>query len=231
LPEFNVVDQLIRPEIFSREVKAFFTRKSLGANAGMIGNLLSISEQDIYIPVQRHTDRVLVLGADQAPVTADAVISQRKRLLLGVRVADCVPILLHDRRKSVVGAVHAGWRGTASQIIMKTVRSMVELFDSSPKDIIAAIGPSIRWQCYEVGNEVKEAVCEATGEGNYCISRKDKCFIDLSSANRIQALSSGIPGENIWSSPECTRCNPDEFHSYRYSRRYTGSQGGFIGVF
>jgi YfiH family protein len=225
------MDQLIKPEIFNGEVKAFFTRKLLGANIGKISNLLSISMQDIYLPVQKHTDRVLVLQSDLAPVTADAVVTQRKGILLGVRVADCVPILLYDRRESVIGAVHAGWRGTASQIIKKTVRTMVELFGTSPKDIMAAIGPSIRWQCYDVGSEVKEAVCEATGEGKYCMPEKDKYFIDLSSANRIQALSSGIPGENIWSSGECTRCNPDAFYSYRYSRTYAGSQGGFIGVF
>jgi YfiH family protein len=162
---------------------------------------------------------------------ADAVVTQRKGILLGVRVADCVPILLYDRLKSAVGAVHAGWRGTASQIVKKTVGMMVELFDSAPDDIVVAIGPSIRWQCYDVGIEVREAVCEATGEGKYCIWRNGKCFIDLSSANRIQVLSSGIPADNIWSSVECTRCNPDSFYSYRYSGEYTGGQGGFIGVF
>jgi hypothetical protein len=225
------MDQLIKPDIFNGEVKAFFTGKSLGANIGKISNLLSISEQDIYLPVQKHTDQVLVLRSDIAPVTADAVVTQRKGILLGVRVADCVPILLYDRRNSIVGAVHAGWRGTAARIMKKTVQTMVELFGSTPKDIIAAIGPSIRWQCYDVGSEVKEAVCEATGKGKYCISKKDKYFVDLSSANRIQALSSGIPGENIWSSIECTRCNPEAFYSYRYSKTYAGSQGGFIGVF
>jgi YfiH family protein len=225
------MDQLIKPEIFNGKVKAFFTRKSPGADIGKISNLLSISEKDIYLPVQKHTDQVLVLRSDLAPVTADAVVTQRRGILLGVTVADCVPILLYDRRKSAVGAVHAGWRGTASQIMKKTVRIMVELFDSAPGDIIVAIGPSIRWQCYDVGVEVKEAVCEATGEGKYCMSNKGKCFIDLSSANRTQALSSGIPAGNIWSSGECTRCNPDAFYSYRYSRRYAGGQGGFIGVF
>jgi YfiH family protein len=225
------MDQLIKPEIFNGEVKAFFTRKLLGANIGKISNLLSISMQDIYLPVQKHTDRVLVLQSDLAPVTADAVVTQRKGILLGVRVADCVPILLYDRRKSAVGAVHAGWRGTASQIVKKSVRTMVELFDSAPEDIVVAIGPSIRWQCYDVGVEVKEAVCKATGEGKYCMSREGKCFVDLSSANRVQVLSAGIPAENIWSSGECTRCNPDAFYSYRYNRECAGGQGGFIGVF
>lgn len=225
------MDQLIKPDIFNGDVKAFFTGKSLGVNTEKISNLLSISKQDIYLPVQKHTDQVLVLQSDLTPVTADAVVTQRKGILLGVRVADCVPILLYDRGKSITGAVHAGWRGTASQIMKKTVQTMVELFGSVPEDIMVATGPSIRWQCYDVGSEVKEAVCEATGEGTYCTSKKEKYFIDLSSANRIQALSSGIPGENIWSSSECTRCNPDAFYSYRYSKTYAGSQGGFIGVF
>jgi len=225
------MDKLIKPDIFNGEVKAFFTGKSVGADIGKISNLFSISEKDIYLPVQKHTDQILVLQSDLTPLTADAVVTRRKGILLGVRVADCVPILLYDRRIQAVGAVHAGWRGTASEIIKKTVRTMVEFFGSAPEDIMVAIGPSIRWQCYDVGVEVKEAVSEATGEGVYCVSRSGKYFIDLSSANRIQALSSGIPAENIWISGECTRCNPNAFYSYRYSRKYLGGQGGFIGVF
>jgi YfiH family protein len=225
------LDQLIKPDIFDGRVEAFFTRKPLGANIGRISSLLSIPKKDIYLPVQKHTDRVFILQSDLTPATADAVITRRKGILLGVRVADCVPILLHDRRKYTVGVIHAGWRGTASQIIKMTLHMMVDVFGSAPEDIMVAIGPSIRWHCYDVGREVKEAVCEATGEGTYCISERNKYFIDLSSANRIQALGSGIPGENIWSSAECTRCNPDSFYSYRYDKKYAGSQGGFIGVF
>ena len=108
---------------------------------------------------------------------------------------------------------------------------MSEGFGSLPPDIRMALGPSIRWGCYEVDREVKDAVCEASGEGEYFIEGRDgKYSVDLCSANIYQALSAGIPEENIWSSDECTYCNPGEYYSYRYDKVIRGSQGGFIGI-
>jgi len=227
----NAMDILIRPDIFDGQVKAFFTGKSLGADRDKISKVFSIDKDDIYLPLQKHTDIVWLLNADRTPVPADAVITQAKGILIGVQVADCVPALLHDKKKSVVGAVHAGWRGTSLQIMKKTILFIVEQFDSDPHDINMAIGPSIRGNCYAVGTEVKDAVLKATGPGDYIILRDGKFCMDLSSANMLQALSAGIPLKNIWRSHECTFCNPRVFHSYRYHKDYAGRQGGFIGIF
>ncbi len=216
---------------FSNGVKAFFTSKSLGAEINKISNILSIKKEDIFLPIQRHTDKVLVLESDLESKVADAVVTKRKGILIGVQVADCVPVLLFDRKKSIIGSVHAGWRGTAAQIVKKTIKLMVEDFNSSPDDIIIAFGPSIRWNCYYVGYEVKDAVCKATGNGKYHVKTDGGYCIDLSSANMLQALSMSIPGKNIWSSNECTYCNPDKYYSYRYSNGCAGRQGGFIGIF
>jgi YfiH family protein len=186
---------------------------------------------NIYLPLQKHTDSVLVVESDLSAKIADAVITQRKNILIGVKVADCVPILIFDTEKKVAGAVHAGWKGTASSIIKKTIRSMNIYFDSSPKDIRIALGPSIRWNCYEVGLDVKDAIFNATGDGYYCIEKDNgKYCVDLASANIYQSMSMGVPEENIWISNECTYCNPDKYHSYRYEKAYNGSQGGFIGI-
>jgi copper oxidase (laccase) domain-containing protein len=81
-----------------------------------------------------------------------------------------------------------------------------------------------------VGDGVASAVKEETGEGPYHVLREGRSLIDLSSANMIQAISSGIPGRNIWKAMECTSCNPDRFYSYRQARGATGRQGGFIGM-
>ncbi|OIP59572.1 MAG: hypothetical protein AUK38_05210 [Nitrospirae bacterium CG2_30_41_42] len=225
------MDRLICPDIFDGHIKAFFTRKSLGVDIKKISRILSIKREEVFLPVQRHTDKVLVIDLNFKSTIADAVVTKRKGILIGVQVADCVPILLFDRRNSIIGAVHAGWRGTASQIIKKTIKSMFEYFSSSPQDIKIAIGPSIRWDCYDVDFEVKNAVYNATGKGKYYKKRSDgKYCVDLSSANMYQALLMGIPEENIWSSNECTYCNPNEYHSYRYGKDCTGRQGGFIGI-
>jgi YfiH family protein len=220
-----------RGGFFSNGVKAFFTRKSLGVDIKEISIIFSMKEKDIYLPLQRHTDRIVVIESDLEPKIADAIITERKGILIGVRVADCVPILLLDKRNSVIGAVHAGWRGTAAQVIKKTLKSMLGHFYSFPEDIHIALGPSIRWSCYDVGNEVKEAICKATGDGEYYIQKKGKYCVDLSYANMYQAVAMGVPKKNIWISHECTYCNPKEYYSYRFNKGITGSQGGFIGLF
>lgn len=240
------MDRLVCPDIFDGHVnpvrkpgqgffpngvRAFFTSKSLGAEINKISNILSIKKEDIFLPIQRHTDKVLVIESDLESKVADAVVTKRKGILIGVQVADCVPVLLFDRKKSIIGSVHAGWRGTAAQIVKKTIKLMVEDFNSSPDDIIIAFGPSIRWNCYYVGYEVKDAVCKATGNGKYHVKTDGGYCIDLSSANMLQALSMSIPEKNIWSSNECTYCNPDKYYSYRYSNGCAGRQGGFIGIF
>lgn len=225
------MDRLICPDIFDGCAKAFFTRKSLGADIEKISRILSIKKENVFLPVQRHTDKVLVIDLNFKSMIADAVVTKNRDILIGVQVADCVPILLFDRKNSIIGAVHAGWRGTAARIVKKTIKSMFECFSSSPQDIIIALGPSIRWDCYDVDLEVKDAIYKATGNGKYYIEKSEgKYCVDLSSANIYQALSMGIPEENIWSSNECTYCSPDEYHSYRYCKDCTGRQGGFIGI-
>lgn len=226
---------LIEPSnIISSNLKACFTTKGLISNHNHIHEALSkelnIPIHNIYVPIQKHTSKIHILESDFKPVIADAVITARRNMLVGVLVADCVPILLSDRVMGVVGAVHAGWRGTAKEILIRTINLMHEEFNCLNENILVAIGPSIRQCSYEVGDEVKSEVQRATGPGDYYRSGGDKNFIDLSSANKIQAVNMGIPESNIWQSDECTYCNPDRFYSYRYSRDSAGRQGGFIGM-
>ncbi len=218
------------PNMAHSYIRAFFTTK-IADNVVkyLAGN--GYSESMVYLPIQRHTDRVLILNSDPEPEVADAVITNREDVLLGVQVADCVPILLFDEKKRVVGAVHAGWRGTAAQILKKTIQAMVDHFGSSPDNIVIAFGPSIKGCCYEVDSDVNEAVCISTGAGDYSERKNSKFFIDLASANMLQARSLGVKEDNIWVSEECTFCNPDRFHSYRYHGNHAGRQGGFIGIF
>jgi YfiH family protein len=222
------------PNIDSPHIRAFFTTKVFVNNHNHVSEALkrefNILRDNIYLPVQEHTCRIQVLDKDTAPEVADAVITSRKNIYIGVLIADCVPILLHDKNRGVIGAVHAGWRGTAKKILKETILVMQERFGSSPDDIFIAIGPSIRQCSYEVDEDVKASVQEATGEGDYCRKSGNKYHIDLSSANMLQALSMLVPPRNIWQSGECTFCNPDRFYSYRRSKGSNGRQGGFIGM-
>jgi polyphenol oxidase len=225
------MNNLIYADIFDGAIKAFFTSKLFGADIGKISNALLIKKENVYLPIQKHTDKVLVLDSDLNPGEADAVITQRRDVIIGVQVADCVPMLLFDRRKSVIGAVHAGWRGTVYQIIKKAINRMIAVYGSKPEDIRIAIGPSIKGTCYEVGWEVKDAMYTVMGEGEYYTPMNGKYYIDLPLANVLQAVSMGVPEDNIWLSDLCTHCNPSDFHSYRYHGDHSGRQGGFIGLF
>ena len=224
------MEHVLIPPIFHNSVRAFFTLKTVGTETKAISEMVSVGENRIILPIQKHTDTVLLVEDTMEDEIADAVVTAEKNVLIGVQTADCVPILLFDKGRQVIGAVHAGWRGTAKGIVKKTIGVMKEKFGSLPNDICAALGPSIRWNCYCVGPEVQEAISRATGKGKYYrINGNGTYILDLSSANTTQMISLGIPENNIWISDECTFCNPGRYYSYRYSKSYEGNQGGFIG--
>jgi YfiH family protein len=217
------MDSMTFPEIFEGHVMGFFTDRRLGVDVE------PLTGRKVYFPTQSHSDTVKVLASGLRPAKADAVITCRRDILLGVKTADCVPILLHDWNMSVIGAVHAGWKGTAKGILKKTIKKMKEKFNSRPGDILVAIGPAIKWCCYEVGEDVAKAVARATGDGDYCRTVKGKHLLDLQSSNIRQAIAMGINERNISLLEECTHCSSGKYHSYRQARGEAGRQGGFIG--
>jgi YfiH family protein len=220
---------VIHPEIFERAraeegLTAFFTGRDPGLDVSGLTNM------PVHFPIQEHTSLVSSVTDIASREVADAVVTGKRGILLGLRVADCVPILLYDGRRKAVGAVHAGWRGTAAGILKNTIAAMVRDFGSDPRDIAVAIGPAIRWCCYEVGREVLDPVVRATGGGDYHMEKNGRLCLDLPSANKYQALSVKIEVENIDVIEECTYCHPDRYFSYRYAKGPTGRQGGFIGI-
>lgn len=223
--------QIIHPDNIGGRFSAFFTTKSYGTHTGEIAALLGADPERFYLPIQKHTDKIVILSSADSlsdRKIADAVITTLDDVFVGVAVADCVPILLASKTRGVIGAVHAGWRGTAQEIIKKTIAVFFDRFSCPPHDVFVAFGPSIRKNCYAVGEEVVAAVVKASGPGDYISISADRCHIDLTGANRQQALSMDIPALNIWESPECTFCNPQRFHSYRYAKTLSGRQGAFI---
>ena len=212
-----------------KHVTAFFTGKIPGADPAHLSKILNINADKIYMPIQKHTDKIAVIESRYYPLIADAVITKEHGILIGVQVADCVPILLYETTKGIMAAVHAGWRGTAESILKKTIKIVIERYLCSEENIYIALGPAIRGCCYHVDFDVMHAVSRATGPGDYSINKADKYCLDLPKANKYQALSMGIPEKNIWLSEECTFCRPDIYYSYRFARGTTGRQGAFIG--
>ncbi len=176
----------------------------------------------------------------------DGIVTGVPGLGLVVYTADCVPILLSDPLRGVVAAVHAGWRGTVLGIAKEGVRAMTEGYGCRREDIRAAIGPAISQCCFQVGQEVAEAVMNILGpEGEAYISRvpapprkgegcvppheiPGKFYVDNKGVNRALLIKAGLDPANIAVSDECTRCDTDRFWSHRYCGSARGSQGAII---
>ena len=151
---------------------------------------------------------------------ADIIVSDDPSVAIGVRVADCAPILLYDPRRNVAGAVHAGWRGAAAHAALAAVRGLQQEFGVDPSDLIAAIGPCLRKCCGEVGPEVVEAF-RAGGADHAAITAwfspgvRDRSFLDLERANHDQLERAGLERGAIFTSGLCTKTHHARLHSYR----------------
>jgi YfiH family protein len=161
-------------------------------------------------------------------VEGDASVTAIKGVMLGVQTADCVPILIVDACGRAVAAIHAGWRGTASRIAESTVARLRAKFSIDPKDLIASIGPHIGVCCYEVGNDVVDAIAyPALFEYKPEWTRP---HLNLAEANRRQLVNSGLVDRQVEISSLCTRCREDLFHSYRRDGKKTGHMLSVIGI-
>lgn len=163
---------------------------------------------------QIHSDLVFnARGLGDRTREGDALLADQIGESIGVRTADCVPILLLDSKRRAVAAVHAGWRGTAAEIVKRAVERLHADFDSHHADLYAAIGPCIQACCYKVGPEVA-----ANFDSNFktpAAQEPGKSYLDLAQANRAQLTEAGLDPACIFSSRLCTACQSTLFFSYR----------------
>jgi purine-nucleoside/S-methyl-5'-thioadenosine phosphorylase / adenosine deaminase len=206
---------------------------------------------------QIHSDIIHCVDSIPAePLTGDGMITATPGLLLGIQTADCLPVILVDTKRHVVGVFHAGWRGTVKRIVEKGVGEMYRCFGTRPRDLKAAIGSGVHGCCYEVGEEVRIKF-ESQFEYGASLFRevKDsdpvrekypllfltarapghselpkKIFLDLVEANRQQLLAAGVPKKGIEASSLCTNCHPELLFSYRAERSKTGRMMGVAGI-
>jgi polyphenol oxidase len=158
----------------------------------------------------------------------DAAVTAVRGALLSVQTADCVPILIADLDGRCVGAVHAGWRGTAARIAEKTVEALRQHFKVQPKTLAAAIGPHIGVCCCEVGEEVVDAIDDAAA-----FERRPewaKPHLNLAVANFNQLVACGLSPARIDVTALCTKCRADLFFSYRREGRNFGRLLSVIGM-
>lgn len=186
---------------------------------------LNIGPEQMAFPLQHHTANVRIADHPGTYEYCDALITTMPNVFLAIAVADCVPIAMYDPVKNVVAAIHAGWRGTASKIVKKTIAKLLVQCESRPSDLRVFIGPSAGKCCYEVGNDVAsqfpDAVSEPLENGKY--------LLDVKEANRLQLVQCGVPERQIEVSPACTISSPEQFHSFRRDRADSGRMMAVIG--
>jgi len=214
---------------------AFTTRQGgLGARSNGIkladdwkslSEVLGVNPERLVTVNQVHGENIVKVDAQNFErmkgVQADAIITNTLNVAVGVETADCVPVLLVDPLARAVGAVHAGWRSTVKKIIRKTVKRMQDEFDSDPSRMIAAIGPTIGPECYEVDEPVMGPVREAFSLWKEAASARgsDKWSLDLVKLNMIELAQIGLQEKNVHSLGLCTSCRRDLFYSFRAEGR------------
>jgi YfiH family protein len=206
---------------------------------------------------QIHSDLIhRVDGVPREALAGDGIVTDTPGLMVAVQAADCIPIILVDRKRRVVGVIHAGWRGTVKRIVEKGVGEMKRHFDCEPRNIVGAIGPGVQACCYDVGEEVRtkfrsqfsyaDSLFREVKESDpvrekypllFLTARAPghselplKLFLDLKEANRRQLLDAGVSAKNIDATSPCTACHTELLFSYRAEKGITGRMMAAAGI-
>ncbi len=179
--------------------------------------------EDLTTVQQVHSARILdACGRKGQPIgEGDAIISAEPGVAIGIKTADCVPVLLADPVTRMVACVHAGWRGTAANILGATIEAL-RLRGCRPEDIHVAIGPSIGPCCYEVG----ESVAGQFAQWPDGIVRDGVPKLNLPTINELQARAASV--RQVWKSGECTFCRSARFYSFRREKEQAGRMMSFV---
>ncbi len=204
-------------------------------NLQQLCDALNITRRQLFYPRQVHGHEVTVIDETFTALSpskqqtaldgVDAIITNVPHIAIAVTTADCVPIILHDPTHRAIAAVHAGWRGTAQEIVRHTIERMTDLYGTNPTHLQAGIAPCISIDAYEVGREVVEqlrsVVCDID---SISIRNKltGKIHIDLAAANVDQLLRCGVDLMNIEVCGICTYRNSQDFYSVRALGAETG---------
>jgi YfiH family protein len=236
-------------------------RETVAQNRRLLVEAVTGDPATPLVPLRQIHSGVLVIAtaadaARERPWKADGLMTDEPGLLLGVQTADCIPVLVADRKRRVVAAFHAGWRGTVKRIVECGVGRMRIEFGSRPEDLIAAIGPGIGICCYAVGEEVlssfesqfayADELFREVYDTDPVRTRYPMLFltqrapghssigpslhVDLVEANRRQLLDAGLSPKAIRTTGGCTGCHRELFFSHRASQGHAGRMMSVIGI-
>ena len=219
-------------------------KEAVDENYRRIAGVLGCALEDIVCSDQTHTTNLKAVGREDGGkgITrprnykdVDGLLTDEPGIILATFYADCVPLYFVDTKRRAIALAHSGWRGTVARMGQCVVEKMREVFGTDPADIVAAVGPSICQDCYEVSEDVAEAFCREFGkqdqEQEILVARGGgKYQLDLWRANEIVLTEAGILPSRIQVTDICTCHNSDYLFSHRASQGKRGNLGAFLGL-
>lgn len=216
------------------------TDETVLENLRLFTDAVGVNAESVISRPQIHSARVIYADENMrgegyfVPTEdgCDGYVTDCEGVTLGVKTADCVPILFCDEAAHVIGAVHAGWRGTAAKIAVECVSQMCSL-GAKPENIRAAVGAAIHACCYEVGEDFYSSVSDIAGEDmarEFIKMQNGRLHADIVGMNKRILLEAGLLEANIDVCPHCTACEPSVFYSHRYSKGLRGTMLSIISL-
>ena len=187
------------------------------------------------LPLQQiHGDKIFIVKEPIKQITPgeyDGAVTNSPHIALSILTADCLPILLYEKKTKIIGGIHAGWRGTSLGILQKALTAIEKDFNGNLKDCVILLGPSLMPCCFEIREDVLKILQKRLSFWQTVIHKVDsRLYFDLKLANIMQAKEMGVPQENIHSLNLCTFCNPGWFHSYRRDKTLTEKMTSIISL-
>lgn len=210
------------PYGFSVLKAELWNEEEIKTNRAILADSIGIEPVRLIFNKQIHSDIINIADAKMKNREGDAIVTNRQGVAIGVSIADCAGILLHDPVNNVVAAVHSGWRGTSLRILTKTLKVLKENYNSDMESVKAFISPCAGGASYEVGEEVAELFpesCIKSSNGKYLFENKNEL--------RNEMLDSGMNPKNLEISAIDTITDRN-YHSYRRDKKYSGRMGAFI---
>jgi len=209
----KINDKIVYYSDFLSNVEHFFTSRELIVKDNLveIADYLNIKKENLIKPIQTHSDNIQIVEENlfEYP-NCDSLILDKKNIAIYLNFADCTPIILYDIKNNIAAIAHAGWRGTAASIAVKTVLKMKQQYSTNAKDIVALIGPCISFDCFETSNDAILALSKTVINKENLFNKN---YANLKEINKRQLLEIGV--EKIDICPYCTVLNNDKFFSYR----------------
>lgn len=206
-------------------------------NKRRLAEAIGVRPEDMTFTHQTHTVNVAVVEEEDRGkrfMETDGMVTNVPGICLVTFYADCVPLYLVDPVRKVIGLSHSGWRGTVNRMGRVTLEKMHEVYGTDPEDVVAAIGPSICQDCYEVSEDVilefQKTFSRELWKDIFYRKENGKYQLNLWEANRQILLGAGILPEHISMPNLCTCCNPEFLYSHRASQGKRGNLGAFVGI-